>query len=230
MIRYSKGKHKNKNNPVNEALKRNSTEEQSTYFHKWRLKITTMQYWFAFEQYHNCIILIKYWPPKFRNQIWTKVHNAEPHQHLYQSFDINFPLNIKYYCYVLHTWSVIKTISMCYTWNYYYNIMVYTAMVGLTATSCTRHEVTSCSGHSQVSPDVLLYSPWCISWVRGRRRLPWGGGRCSPGGSRRAGSSSLPPPPADSRWTSRDPGHLTQPNKQFQTSTEDTLVSYCFLM
>ena len=24
---------------------------------------------------------------------------------------------------------------MCYTWNYYYNIIVYTAMVGLAATS-----------------------------------------------------------------------------------------------
>ena len=27
-----------------------------------------------------------------------------------------------------------KPISMCYTWNYYYTIIVYTAMVGMAAT------------------------------------------------------------------------------------------------
>ena len=48
---------------------------------------------------------------------------------------VNWIFIIEYYCYVLHTWSVISTISMCYTWNYYYNIIVYTAMVGLAATS-----------------------------------------------------------------------------------------------
>ena len=48
---------------------------------------------------------------------------------------VNWIFIIEYYCYVVHTWSVIKTITICYTWKYYYNMIVCTAMVGLTATS-----------------------------------------------------------------------------------------------
>jgi len=83
---------------------------------------------------------------------------------------VNCIFVIEYYRYVLYTWSVIKTISICYTWNYYYNIIVYTVLVGLAATSLIYekwfhnnnyylyHLVTSIIG-SAVCPES------CIIWL-----------------------------------------------------------------